>query len=214
MSDGMHGVPAGVERLFDIRAHDELVRSTVRLTRLALGASAASVFLYHEDTDELVFEASSGAGEDHIIGMAIPAGRGIAGWVWNTGETVVIRDVRSDRRFDMKFAEQTGFVPDEIMATPLETEGEQIGVLEVLDPGVPAIGDLAAMDLLAEIAVHCAMTISLSRAARSIRPSLMRQFQAEPLLRLEAALSSRDGSNPVGVGKLMTALADILDAER
>src|SRR5258708_15657043 len=119
MPEDPDGIPAGAANLFDVAVHDELLRSTVRLARLAFGASGASVFLYDGEHDQLVFEASSGEGEDRLIGVAIPANRGIAGWVWNTGETIVVRDLATDARFDRKFAEETGYVPNEIMAALL-----------------------------------------------------------------------------------------------
>jgi len=144
-----------------------LVRSTVRLARLTFGAAAASVFLYDEAQDTLVFEASSGTGEDRLVGVAIPADQGIAGWVFRSGEPI-IQDVVNDPRFYREFAIGTGYVPRCIMAAPLEFEDKPIGVIEVLDPERDRFGDMAALDLLSELAAQSAGALSLLLAARSL----------------------------------------------
>jgi GAF domain-containing protein len=213
MAHESNGIPEAAQQLFDVGVHDELLRSTVRLARLAFGARAASVFVYNEQRDELVFEASSGAGEDRLVGIAISPDSGIAGWVWNTGETMIVRDLTSDGRFDVEFARNTGYVPDSIMAAPLASEGEQLGVLEVLDAGTPMASDLAAMDLLGEVAAQCSAAISLLRAARVLEPSLAGRYQAEPLLRLEAALT-RTGTDSADAKDLVSALAKLLETRR
>lgn len=148
-------------RLASSTAHDTILRSTVRLARLSFGAAAASVFLLNRERDELVFEAASGTGEDRLIGVAIPPDRGIAGWVASTGETIIVRGVDSDGRFDRTFAEQTGYVPDVILAAPLEDRGDILGVLEVLDPQLESIGDITAIDLLTELANQSCAALSL-----------------------------------------------------
>ncbi|GHJ42812.1 hypothetical protein Cs7R123_01540 [Catellatospora sp. TT07R-123] len=187
--------------------HDEILRSTVRLARLSFSAAAASVFLYDTERDALVFEASSGEGEDMLIGLAIPSDRGIAGWVANTGEPLVIRGVRDDERFDRAFAAETGLVPDTIMAAPIEHNGEVLGVLEVLDPSLEAIGDLVAIDLLTELANQSCAALCLLLADRR------RARQAEatgPLAALGALLEGADPRREAAVGELIAALTKLV----
>lgn len=191
-------------------SYDEILRSTVRLARLSFSAAAASVFLHDEARGLLVFEASSGVGEDRLVGTAIPAGHGIAGWVAATGETVIVRGVADDDRFDRDFALGTGLVPDVLMAVPMEHAGEIIGVLEVLDPKTEGVGDLDAMDLLAELAHQSTAALALllghRRAARAApRPA------AEPLDRIRSALAGATGRRAEAGRALLEALADLLD---
>ncbi|MDN5856397.1 MAG: GAF domain-containing protein [Actinomycetia bacterium] len=190
-------LPAAMRRLLDPGGHDELVRSTVRLARLTFTAAAASVFLYHERRGELVFEATSGEGEDFLVGRSIPAGRGIAGWVWQTGETIAVQDLAQDTRFDRSFAEGTGFVPDTILAAPLFREDTTIGVLEVLDPALQRFGEVNAIDLLTELATQTGLALSLLQAARALREGPDSE-QLHPLAavtaRLERMRDNRDGA--------------------
>lgn len=191
-------------RLLRPTEHDELLRSAVRLARLTFSASAASVFLYDEEQDRLVFEASSGEGEDRLVGVAIPAGRGVAGWVFQTGETVLITQVRADPRFDREFAQGTGYVPEVLMAAPLELEDRAIGVMEVLDPAVEKFGEMAAIDLFTELATQSALTLALMTAARSL--SRHAGDDLTPWDRLQVALSRTQASDTV-VDELLNALS-------
>lgn len=188
---------------------DEILRSTVRLARLSFAAAAASVFVRNEADNTLVFEASSGVGEDRLVGIAIPGDHGIAGWVANTGEPMIVRGLAEDARFDKDFAAGTGLVPDTIMAVPMEHAGEILGVLEVLDPETGAVGDLDAMDLLTELANQSAAVLALSLAARAARtPS------ADPIARITAAAGRLGPDRGDALDSLLHAVADLLGAER
>ena len=72
-------VAAGVLGAED--SYRALLRSIVETARAIFAARASSIFLLDERTDELVFEAVAGEGEETLVGMRIPSGTGIAGWV-------------------------------------------------------------------------------------------------------------------------------------
>ena len=62
----------------------ELLSAIVSVARSIFGAKASSILLLDEETGELVFEAVVGEGEESLLGVRFPAGRGIAGWVLAT----------------------------------------------------------------------------------------------------------------------------------
>ena len=206
-----HIVAAGLGRLVDPQVHCDLLRSTVRLARIVFGAAAASVFLYDPRRDMLVFEAASGRGEDHIIGTSIPADHGVAGWVFQTGETMIINDVGNDARFDRTAAERTGYVPESIVAAPLYLV-EPIGVLEVLDAAPGRFDDLGSMEVLAELADHLAGSMSLLRAARSVQETVDGQPHREPWIRLEQTLTRTWSRESSVVRQFVHALDDLIAA--
>lgn len=189
---------------------DEILRSTVRLARLAFAAAAASVFVRDEENGTLVFEASSGIGEDRLVGVTIPGDHGIAGWVATTGEPMIVRGVAEDTRFDRGFAESTGLVPDVIMAVPMEHAGEILGVLEVLDPKVTGIGDLDAMDLLTELANQSGAVLKLSL---SRRPGTRQRPAGDPVERIVASVRRLGGRRAEAATALLEAVADLLAGE-
>ncbi len=156
-------VAAGVIGAED--AHRALLRSIVDVARAILSAKASSIFLLDEETDELVFEAVSGEGEEHLVGMRIPSGTGIAGWVVSTRQPLVIDDLQNDPRHARAVAERTGYVPNSLMAVPLLSEDRALGVLQVLDRHKSRFS-LQQMELLGLFASQAAIALDLLQRAR------------------------------------------------
>src|SRR4051794_32061765 len=97
----------------------ELLRSIVVVARAIFAAKASSIFLFDEESDELVFAALAGDDEQDLIGRRMPSSQGIAGWVLSSRTPLVLEDVRNDPRFSRDVAEGTGYVPKGMMAVPL-----------------------------------------------------------------------------------------------
>jgi GAF domain-containing protein len=138
-----------------------LLQAIVEVARVVFGAAASSVFLLDSDSGELVFEAVSGAGEDHLIGTRVPSGTGLAGWVAMSGQPLIVDDVSQDPQFARNVAESTGYVPSSIIAAPLIRDGDCIGVLEVLDAGSHARDELSDLDLVGLLATEGALGLEL-----------------------------------------------------
>jgi signal transduction protein with GAF and PtsI domain len=97
------------------------------------GAAACSIAELDDDADELVYVAASGAGADAIIDVRLPIGRGVAGWVAQSGQPIAISDLSRDVRFARDVAESTSYVPTALLAVPIEAGDRLLGVLSVLD---------------------------------------------------------------------------------
>jgi GAF domain-containing protein len=96
-----------------------------------LDAEASSLLLVDEDTGELVFKVLARDDEEHLSGRRLPPGRGIAGWVVDNGEPVVISNPGTDPRFYAGIDEATGVRTRSLLAVPLEVRSTVIGVVEV-----------------------------------------------------------------------------------
>ncbi len=149
-----------------------LLGSIVETARAIFSAQAASIFLLDEETDELVFEAVAGEGEDDLVGMRLPSGTGIAGWVVSSRQPLVIEDVSTDPRFGREVAEATGYMPKGLMAVPLLLEERSLGVLEVLDRPQRSRFSLAEMELLGLFAGQAAIALDLLQRARTAQAVL------------------------------------------
>jgi GAF domain-containing protein len=147
--------------------HKELLASVVTVARALFGAAAASVFLLDDQAGELVFEAVSGAGEDHLVGERFPASRGIAGWVLGAQEPLIVSDLSTNPVFARDLAETTGYVPQSLMAAPLQRRDETIGVMEVLDPVPSAVSPLGAAELLTLFAGQAAVALGVIQRNRA-----------------------------------------------
>ncbi len=188
--------------------HRALLQSIVDVARAIFGAKASSIFLLDEATEELVFEAVAGEGADDLIGTRLAASTGIAGWVLVTRQPLAIDDLASDPRFARSAAEQTGYVPNALMAVPLLHDEDALGVLEVLDPPDGTRFGIAEMDLLGLFAAQAAIALDLLQRARRAHTVLSDEGStAAAVARVAAALERREDD---AGRRLLVALEDVL----
>lgn len=147
------------------RGAQDLAQSVVDVARVVFHAKAASLTALHVATRELEFVAVAGEGAAVLPGTRFDATRGIAGWVLRARQPVTVADVRADPRFARDIAEDSGYVPEGLMAVPLlDDEDRPLGVLQVLDrPERPTFG-LAETELLDLLAVQAVAALVLRRA--------------------------------------------------
>ncbi len=188
--------------------HRALLQSIVNVARAIFDAKASSIFLFDEEAEELVFEAVSGEGEGELIGMRMPANKGIAGWVLVTRQPLAVDDLANDARFARSSAERTGYVPKAMMAVPLLYEDDVLGVLSVLDPPEGTRFGLPEMDLLGLFAAQAAIALDLLTRARRAHSVLTGcDSVAGAVARVAATLDRRD--DDAGL-RLLNALEDVL----
>ena len=189
--------------------HRALLQSIVDVARAIFDAKASSIFLFDEETEELVFEAVSGEGEGELIGMRLPSSQGIAGWVLVTRQPLAIDDLANDPRWARSSAERTGYVPNSMMVVPLLYEEAALGTLSVLDPPPQKRLGIAEMDLLALFAAQAAIGLSLLQKARRAHVVLTEEGStAASVARIAALLDEREDD---AGRRLLAALEDVLE---
>jgi GAF domain-containing protein len=139
--------------------NDALLRALTDTARQLFNAAACSLALLSEDESELVYTTAAGAGADDVTGMRMPSNRGIAGWVVNSGQPIAISDLANDARFARGVAEQTGYVPQAILAVPVMSSTRTLGVLSLLDRDTSRGGADQDMRLLSLFAAQAAMAL-------------------------------------------------------
>lgn len=166
-----------------------------------LDAEAASIAVHDTATDRLVFVVAAGPHGDGVVGLAIDAAAGIAGYALTTGQALAVADVQADARFDAATASRTGYVPRSILAVPLSDEEGTVGVMEVLDRRSGRGFDLRDLDL----------AVALARPATAAVRAGDAQRDGTALLR--AALAGVVGSEVAArdVDAAVTAIAERLD---
>jgi GAF domain-containing protein len=193
-------------------AHRPLLQSIVEVARAIFGARAASIMLLDGDTGELVFEAVTGEGEDTLVGRRIPGGTGIAGWVAESGQPLVVEDVASDPRFALDQARRTGYVPKGLMAAPLLLEDRVLGVLNVLDRPERRRFSLAEMDLLGLFSNQAAIALDLLLHARRVQAALDAAGEdLESVARVATAVERLDDDRKAAGQRLLVELARVLE---
>ena len=164
---------------------EALLAAVARTAAVVLDAKAASIALHDPERDQLVFVAAAGPAAGDVVGLALDAAAGIAGYAFSTGQALAVADVSVDPRFDRTVAEATGYVPASILATPLSDIDGTVGVLEVLDRqgGTFSLRDL---DLAAVLAAEVTAAVRVGRRQRDATALL------RAALRSVAAASSVD----------------------
>ena len=99
----------------------------------ALGSDEVSVLVRDGNKGGLKFLAAIGEVADKLMKVRIPPGKGIAGFVFASGQPVAIADVAQEETFYAEVDRATGYSTQTILATPLRVEGETVGVLEFVN---------------------------------------------------------------------------------
>ncbi len=183
---------------------ESLTIITDRTTRL-LGVSAASVALYDEARGDLWFAAASGESAHFVLGKRLAMGQGIAGWVAQNSEQLMVPDVSRDPRFFDEFDKGSGFTTDSILCVPLRTKGQTIGVIEVMNKGRGSF-DQNDLRLLTALAAPAAAAIE---NAQLFDAEVHRRYEAETLREATAALASTLDLNQV-LDSMLTHLEQVI----
>src|SRR5215207_8113424 len=194
-------------------AYRRLLQATVDTARGIFAATASSVFLYDEETDELVFEAVSGEGAEELLGQRIPSSTGIAGWVLVTRQPLVLEDVTEDPRWGgREISELTGYVPKGLMAVPLLHAEDPVGVLNVLDRPQRERFSLEEMELLGLFANQAAIALDLLGRARRARTVVEAESPLGVVARLAETLDALPEERRDPAFALLASLERVLGA--
>jgi GAF domain-containing protein len=201
---------------------DELLRSLADTARQLFGAAACSLAVLSEDESELIYTTAAGEGADDVTGMRISSSHGIAGFVVQSGQPIAIGDVTTDPRFSRELAEQTGYVPQAILAVPVQTPQRMLGVISLLDrdprrPG--ADQDMALLSIFADqAALALASVEAFSALGRVLLAALAEAAAGQDLVlalrQAAAGLPSGADADLAAVAADFAALARRGPAER
>lgn len=91
-----------------------------------------ALLLLDEEKGDLYFEIAVGEKADKVKDLRINIGEGIAGWVADNGEKLIIRDVGKDERFSKSADLISGFEANSVVCAPLKSKGKVLGVVELV----------------------------------------------------------------------------------
>ncbi len=118
-----------------------------------------SLLMVDEKAQELYFEIAIGQGAEKLKDVRLKMGEGIAGWVAEHGEPVLLEDVRSDNRFRLRIDEFTQPNTHSVLCVPIKGREPLLGVIELANclgkrnfsqehiPTLKSLADYAAIAL-------------------------------------------------------------------
>ncbi|MFH1076927.1 MAG: sigma-54-dependent Fis family transcriptional regulator [Pseudomonadota bacterium] len=136
---------------------DQLLQLIIETCTSLTSAKASSLLLVDETTQNLYFRIATGDKREEVKKFEIKSGQGIAGHVAKEGRSLLISDVRKDKRWNQIISESIGFETKSIACVPMKTDGKVIGVIEIIDreDGAPLHEeDLEVLSLFAELASY------------------------------------------------------------
>lgn len=109
------------------------IQNLLETSAIEMNSEEASVIVRDGDRGDMIFLTATGKVADQLTGMKIPAGKGIAGFVFSSGQPMAIGDAGQEKTFYAEVDKKTGYSTQTILATPLRYNGEIIGVLEYVN---------------------------------------------------------------------------------
>lgn len=117
---------------------DDLMPLVMEKAKNIMNAEACSILFYNKETNKLEFEValSKTKSTSDILKKKITLniGQGIAGWVAEHHKSLIVNDVKNDKRFYRTADILTGFKTKSIIALPLIGRSGLIGVAELINP--------------------------------------------------------------------------------
>jgi len=134
---------------------DQVLRTIMEKINEVLRPDTWSLLLMDLEKNELYFQIATGKGGEALKNVRIKTGQGLAGWVAQTGQAVVVPDTTKDSRFFAQVDERTKMETRSIVAVPVRFRDQCLGVIELIncigDEGF-SHRDLALLEALADYA--------------------------------------------------------------
>ncbi|MDT8443654.1 MAG: sensor domain-containing diguanylate cyclase [Desulfuromonadales bacterium] len=128
-----------------------------------LKTQAWSLLLRDERSGELTFEIAVSPAAAKLKGMKVAAGQGIAGWVAEHGQALVVADVSEDERFSDHFDKASLFITQSVLCVPVCSKHHVLGVIELLNGPNEKVFKEADLQILSTIADYAAIAIENAR---------------------------------------------------
>jgi HD-GYP domain-containing protein (c-di-GMP phosphodiesterase class II) len=163
-----------------------VVRGAMEAIVSLVNAEVGSLLLVDKEKKELFFEVALGDSEKTLKEIRLKFGQGIAGWVAQEKQPIIVNDTSKDERFYKKADEKTGFITRNILCVPVLSRNEVIGVMQALNKKE---GGFSKRDLKLLTSLTDQVAIALENA--SLHEELKQTF-VEVVESLAEAIEKRD----------------------
>lgn len=159
---------------------DELLGLVMEKAQSVMHAEASSVMLINPETNRLECKIALGEVGDQVANvLQLEKGQGVAGWVWQQGESLMVPDVSQDPRFFRQMDQTSGFQTKTILAAPLIAKDRIIGVAEVINRSDGRQFDEHDQELFIAFCRHVALAIENARIHQLALQQLRMQQQLD-----------------------------------
>lgn len=174
----INGLQKKIQQLETLMEMASLVNSTLDINKIKsraieaaarlVNAEAGSLLIIDQGTGELFFEIAIGEKGNILKEVRLVRGQGIAGWVAEKGESLIIHDVQSDARFFRMADEISAFTTRDLICVPVRTKDRIVGVLQAVNKKEGRFDEEDEQGLSA-LANHVAVAIENANLYRELR---------------------------------------------
>lgn len=181
---------------------DALLHTMAEATADLLAADRATIFVVDRERNELWSRVALGAGE-----IRFPVGRGIAGAVAQTGETINIPDAYADTRFNPEPDRLSGYHTKSLLTFPMKgNEGRVIGVFQVVNKRGGGPFTRVDEELLASLGASAAVAVENAQLIAE-----QKRLWQSLIETLAATVDARD-QQTAGHSQRVTRYAEVIGA--
>lgn len=144
---------------------DELLKVILEIALEITNADRGTVYLVDENSGEIWSKVLMG---NEIAEIRLPIGKGIAGYVAQTGETINLIDAYQDPRFNPEVDMKTGYRTKTMLCQPIkDKDGKIVGVFQLINKkdGIFTKRDEEMLDALA---IHASIAIQNAKMAQEL----------------------------------------------
>lgn len=130
---------------------DECLKTSVDKVTDLLNVEISSLMLFDKKNQELSIKAAKGLSENVVKNAKTKVGEGIAGWVAEKKEALLIKDIGKDKRFSKRNGK---YHNNSLLSVPLLVKDELLGVVNVNNKATREVFRESDLDKLKEISGH------------------------------------------------------------
>ncbi|MFZ1976886.1 MAG: ATP-binding protein [Bacteroidota bacterium] len=188
------------QKLQNLIEASKIINSTLDLDKLlglildaatkSIGADRGTLYLVDDVKKELWSKILQGS---NMIEIRLPIGKGLAGFVAEKGETIIIPDTYADPRFNPDIDKQSGYRTRNMLCMPMKNkDGKLIGVFQLLNKK-EGVFDAEDVNFIDAFSAHASVAIENARLAQE-----MVQNERLSAVGRMASVIIHDIKNPMG----------------
>jgi diguanylate cyclase (GGDEF)-like protein len=153
---------------------DAILRTIMQQMEQFFKPETWSLLLVDEARRDLYYAVAIGHTKDELRDLRVPIGHGLAGWVAEHGESLIVPEVSQDSRFDPRFAplERNAAAPAirirSAICMPLRSRERTLGVIQLFNCRLDALTDYT-ISFLHVLCDYAAIAIDNARAVERIQ---------------------------------------------